>query len=212
MSDTPSPTSALTYRQKGPQVTAWLFIAAAALMLVDVVRTWSVQPEPLLGAGLLLGIAVGWVTFLRPAVVLDQTGVLLRNPLRDVKIPWAALTDVESRWNVRVFAGDRGYTAWAISSQVQRPPGGSMFSLIIPNKLTEYAREMSGGADEAPETKVTARLVADVIEETRLEYDAAVAAGDITPPAEPAVAVRWVPPTMAALFVPLLAVVWLTLV
>jgi hypothetical protein len=51
--------------------------------------------------------------FWRPAVVVDDTGVELRNVLRDVRVPWAALDAVETRYTLTLHCGERRYQSWA---------------------------------------------------------------------------------------------------
>ena len=200
-----------TYRQRSSQLVAFIFIAFALVLIVSMLRSWSTDPSPLFLSVLLLGIAGSWALFLRPAVVVDREVVTLRNVLHDVQVPWPLLTDVEARWNVKVFVGERGYTAWAVSSQVDRPKGatggllGAGFGAS--SALARYSKEDTEGAPEPGGRKVTARLVADVIEDTKAAYAAAVARGEITPPADPRVSVSWVPPVMAALAVPAIALV-----
>jgi len=82
-------------------------------------------------------------------------------------------------------------------------------------KLDQYAaRDAREAAGTAPgkAAKVTARAVADAIEDTSAEYAAAVTAGEIQPPPSPAVTTRWVPQAVLALVLPFLAVVLFTLV
>ena len=52
-------------------------------------------------------------TFWRPAVLVDDDGVQLRNVLRDVAVPFARLDAIDTRYALRLESGDRTYTAWA---------------------------------------------------------------------------------------------------
>jgi len=209
---TPPATAATsrTYRQRSSQLVALLFIAAAAVLIGSMLLSWSTDASPLFLCVLLLGIAGSWAMFLRPAVVVDSDGVTLRNVARDVHVPWQLLTDVEARWNVRVFVGERGYTAWAVSSQIDRPKGatGGLLGAGFggSSTLQRISKEDTAGAPEPGGRKVTSRSVADIIEDTKAAYAAAVARGEITPPAEPRVTVRWMPLVLAALAVPALGV------
>src|SRR5664280_809762 len=109
------------FRQRS---SVWLAVMSGVtglLLLLSLVRSWAEYPRPLFGAWVLFGMAVAWSAFVRPAVLIDAEGVTIRNIVRDVHIPWAALTDVTTRWNLKVMAGDHGYNAWAISSQMDRP-------------------------------------------------------------------------------------------
>jgi hypothetical protein len=203
------------YRQRSPLVIAVLFGLGALVLLGSAALSWRDHPQPLFVSWLVWGCAALWAVFVRPSVVLSPDGVRLSNIVREVHIPWSLVSDVEARWNVKVWAGDEGWTAWAISSQVERPKGASSLLPGMSTKLDQYAardaRETAGTAP-AKAARVTARAVADAIEDTSAEYAAAVAAGEIQPPTSPAVTTRWVPHAVLALVLPFLAVVLFTLV
>lgn len=203
------------YRQRSPLVIAVLFGLGALVLLGSAALSWRDHPQPLFVSWLVWGCAALWAVFVRPSVVLSPDGVRLSNIVREVHIPWSLVSDVEARWNVKVWAGDEGWTAWAISSQVERPKGASSLLPGMSTKLDHYAardaRETAGTAP-AKAARVTARAVADAIEDTSAEYAAAVAAGEIQPPPSPAVTTRWVPQAVLALVLPFLAVVLFTLV
>jgi hypothetical protein len=57
--------------------------------------------------------AVIYAVFWRPAVVVDPEGVLLRNVLRDVRVPWAALEAVETRYALTLVTAEHRYVSWA---------------------------------------------------------------------------------------------------
>jgi len=59
--------------------------------------------------------------FWRPAVIVDDEGAELRNVLRDVRVPWAALDGVETRYALTLVSAGRRYTAWAAPT-TGRPP------------------------------------------------------------------------------------------
>ena len=202
------------YRQRSPLVIAVLFGLGALVLLGSAALSWRDHPQPLFVSWLVWGCAALWAVFVRPSVVLTQDGVRLSNIVREVSIPWSLVSDVEARWNVKVWAGDEGWTAWAISSQVERPKVSSLLPGMS-TKLDQYAaRDARAAAGTAPAkaAKVTARAVADAIEDTSAEYAAAVTAGEIQPPPSPAVTTRWVPQAVLALVLPFLAVVLFTLV
>jgi hypothetical protein len=203
------------YRQRSPLVIAVLFGLGAVVLLGSAALSWRDHPQPLFVSWLVWGCAALWAVFVRPSVVLTQDGVRLSNIVREVHLPWSLVSDVEARWNVKVWAGDEGWTAWAISSQVERPKVASSLLPGMSTKLDQYAaRDARGAAGTAPSkaAKVTARAVADAIEDTSAEYAAAVTAGEIQPPPSPAVTTRWVPQAVLALVLPFLAVVLFTLV
>src|SRR5665648_373874 len=107
------------FRQRSPLGLAAVSGVTGVILLLSLAWNWADYPQPLFVVWVLFGLACVWAVFVRPAVLLDVEGVTLRNVLRDVHIPWTRLTDVEYRWNLKVFVGERGYTTWAISSQVK---------------------------------------------------------------------------------------------
>jgi Protein of unknown function (DUF2581). len=129
------------FRQRSPLGLAAACGVTGLVLLVSMAWQWAEHPEPLFATWVVFILAVVWSLFVRPAVLLDEDGVTIRNVVRDVHIPWVRVTDVECRWSLKVFVGDRPYTAWAISSQVERPKGasGSMFAMM-PGRLDKLAR------------------------------------------------------------------------
>jgi Protein of unknown function (DUF2581). len=196
-------------RQRSSLALAAVCGVTGFLLLVSMAWHWADQPQPLFAAWVLFGLALVWSLLVRPAVVLDDDGVTIRNVVRDVHIPWVRVTDVESRWNLKVFVEDRAYTAWAISSQAERPKGASRGMLtMVPGRLDSFARADAKPPPPAP--KVTASMVARSIEQAREDYAEAVASGAL--PARPGqVRITWVPTVLAILLLPAIAVVALSL-
>jgi hypothetical protein len=200
-------TTHLVFRQTSPLVLAAVSGATALVLLVSLARDWAHNAQPLSVAWVLFGLACMWSLFIRPVVVLDGDGVTFRNVVRDIHIPWARVTDVDFRWNLKVFVGDRGYTSWAISSQVERPrrtPAG-MFGGLASVRLGKDASAYAQPRSRAP--KVTASFVARSIEQARDEYAEAVAHGALQAPLDGQVRVMWVPTVVAVLVLPAIAVV-----
>ena len=199
------------FRQRSP---LWLAAGCAVIgliLLFSLARSWADDPQPLFAAWVVFVLAVVWSVFFRPAVVLDDEGVTVRNIFRDFHIPWAQVTDTESRWNLKVFVGDRGYTAWAISAQLGRPKGtrGGFFGGFSPGRLDKPAGAAARLPTSAP--KVTAATVARSIELGRLDYEEAVARGGLPATPDAGVRVVWPPLVVAVLLLPAIAVVALTL-
>jgi len=197
-------------RQRSPLALAAACGVTGLVLLVSMAWQWADNPEPLFVAWVIFGLSVVWSLFVRPAVMLDEDGVSIRNVVRDVHIPWVRVTDVEFRWNLKVFVGDRAYTAWAISSQVERPKGasGGMFAMM-PGRLDKLARAEAQLSTPAP--KVTASMVARSIEQAKEEYAEAVAKGAVAAAPDAQVLMRWVPMVFAVMVLPAIAVVALSL-
>lgn len=202
------------YRQRSPLGLAAVSAVTGVFLLLSLAWGWAASPQPLFAAWVVFALAVVWSVLVRPAVLFDLEGVTVRNVLRDVHIPWTRLTDVAFRWNLKVFVGDRGFTAWAISSQAERPSGvpGGMFA-IMPGRLHREATVATEPSRTPSKVtpKVTAAMVAGLIEQAKQEYDEAVASGQLTAAPDARVMVTWVPLVIAVLLLPAIAVVALSL-
>jgi len=197
-------------RQRSPLGLAAACGVTGVVLLVSMAWQWAERPEPLFAAWVVFILALVWSLFVRPAVLLDEDGVTIRNVVRDIHIPWVRVNDVECRWSLKVFVGDRAYTAWAISSQVGRPKvsPGALFGMT-PEKLDKFAGAGAHPPTSAP--KVTASTVARAIEDAKEDYSEGVARGAIVAPADAQVRITLVPMALAILFLPAIAVVALTL-
>jgi hypothetical protein len=61
-------------------------------------------------------VAVGaalWGVFWRPAVVAGDGGVELLNVVRDVRVPWPLLDELDTRYALTLHVGERRYRSWA---------------------------------------------------------------------------------------------------
>lgn len=115
------PSSAARYSPGGVRVLAvgwWLLSAVLAGDLL-------LQSEP--GPGLLVGLAVlafgsavVHALFWQPSVGVDDDGVELVNVLRRVRLAWASVEDVDTRWALTVRAGGRRWTSWAAPASGRR--------------------------------------------------------------------------------------------
>lgn len=197
-------------RQRSPLALAVACGFTGLVLLVSTAWQWADNPQPLFVAWVIFGLAIVWSLFVRPAVLLDDEGVTFRNVFRDVHIPWSLLTDVEIRWNLKAFVGDRAYTSWAISSQVERPKGasGGMFTMLS-GRLDKFA-----SADAPPSTpppRLTASMVAGSIEQARDDYANAIASGQRAASPDRDVRITWVPISLVIVFLPAVAVVALSI-
>jgi hypothetical protein len=220
------------FRQRSSLVLAAVCGVTGALLLLSLVRNWAHYPRPVFAGWVLLGLALTWAVFVRPAVLLDSEGVTLHNVLRDIRIPWARLSHVETRWNLRVFAGDRGYTAWAISSQIERPNRGGISGLRgRPEPTAGPGARRSASVPHVTVPKVNALTVARAIEQAQRDHEDFVARGkrsavskgeapssgeasdgvSATQESGELVQISWAPLVVAVLLVPTIAVAVLSL-
>jgi Bacterial PH domain len=106
----------LVFRSTVARVVAWVFIVFAALNLVDVVLRGRGQSGRIAFAVLVAVVLLAFVIGLRPAVVADARRVLLRNPLRNVSVPWGAVTAIDATDALRIHAGVSVFRSWSIAS------------------------------------------------------------------------------------------------
>ncbi len=143
---------------------------------------WSLfSGAPSLGfvAGAALVGSLGWVLFVRPALVISLHGVHVQNPLRRTVVPWSRVQDVGTRWNLELYyedddaeGTDRHVTSWAIASHVRRPSGGGLLGALSPRAarpgrpggrapaVARHDRRLGRGLGRAGPRRV-AQMVAD---------------------------------------------------
>jgi Bacterial PH domain len=108
------------FRSRSVPLLALVWEVVAVVLAVDLL--WRGEGR-LMVAGL---AAIALVTVLvyavsqRPAVVAAERGVVLRNVVRDVRVPWRLVQRVESDWALTVVTAHRDYTAWAITGRPRR--------------------------------------------------------------------------------------------
>ncbi|TDC81599.1 PH domain-containing protein [Actinomadura sp. 7K507] len=104
----------MTIRSTGGRVAAWAWLTFAALNIADLVfgitgdASYSLMSLTI-GVLLLLGSGIAYTAGLRPAIVGDDDAVTVRNPLRDVRVPWGAVRAIRGTNAVTVrFTGPDG--------------------------------------------------------------------------------------------------------
>jgi Bacterial PH domain len=93
----------------GRAVTVVWLVATAAVVAVQPAANRPGQAAWML-AVVAVSYAVGWY----PALVVDDDGLTLVNPLRSNRIPWPAVDDVTMGWLLEVRAGGRRYRSLAV--------------------------------------------------------------------------------------------------
>lgn len=112
MSDKAPDDDSLDEKGRVGWVFGWAWMVFAVINVVDILRhDWS-RASAYAGSVLLLVSGIVWVIALRPRLRANERELLIRNPLRDVAIPWGAVTDIVSRDTVRVTTERRNYHSW----------------------------------------------------------------------------------------------------
>jgi hypothetical protein len=94
---------------------SWVWLVLALLLVFDVVRRGRIESSGWIAiAALLFMSSIVWTSGLRPAVLADDEQVVLRNPIRDVVVPWQAVTSIDATDMLRIHVGDRSHASWAI--------------------------------------------------------------------------------------------------
>lgn len=86
--------------------------AIVAVSLVSSVLTHG--PGSLLGSWPLLtsGYVTWWLAWY-PVVVIGEHGVVLRNPVRTITVPWGALVTVDTKYALTLITPRGKYSSWA---------------------------------------------------------------------------------------------------
>ncbi|MBO2452080.1 PH domain-containing protein [Actinomadura barringtoniae] len=111
----------LKFRSTAARVGAWTWMVFAALNLVDIVVRGRDTTALVMAALLIFGCGLAFVLGLRPIILGDDSGVTLRNPLRDVRVPWAAVRKIEDKDAIVVrYRGtdgaERASRAWVLQT------------------------------------------------------------------------------------------------
>lgn len=92
-----------------------LTVAVAVLCGAAMVATLLEDPAAALryAAPLALPAVVVWALFGRPAVVVSDAGVELRNVLRTIELPWPSIERVDTKYALTLHTAYGTYAAWA---------------------------------------------------------------------------------------------------
>ncbi|MEU8385808.1 PH domain-containing protein, partial [Streptosporangium sp. NPDC048865] len=100
------------FRSTLATVVGWVWMAFAAFNAVDLVVRYSGRSSMVAAAVLGVLTAVVFVTCLRPAVVLSEEGVHVRNPLRNAFVPWSRVDEVTVSHSITITSGDENVRCW----------------------------------------------------------------------------------------------------
>lgn len=100
------------FRSRAGFVMGWIWVVFAAVMAIDLVIRYNGPPSLVAGAVLAVLTALIFLTSMRPATVLLEDGVLVRNPFRDTFVPWTAVDDVRVSYSILIEYGDRSVRCW----------------------------------------------------------------------------------------------------
>ena len=104
-----------TFRPRVGPLLAFAWYAMAAFAAWDLIRRGDGRAVPIGLASLALVTVVVYAVAQRPAVVANARGVLLRNLVRDVWLPWHAVKGIEAKWSLSFQTSGASYGSWALT-------------------------------------------------------------------------------------------------
>ncbi|MEV5554238.1 hypothetical protein AB0L44_11310 [Nonomuraea wenchangensis] len=94
-----------TYRSRSAFVMAWFWLAFVAFNVYDLINKYTGKASMVALAVLAVLTVIVYVVALRPATVFTEHELVGRNPLRTVRVPWAAIDDVTVSHAISVHHG-----------------------------------------------------------------------------------------------------------
>ncbi len=199
------------FRSKTALVLGWIWMAFAAFNAVDLTVHYGGSSSMTAAAVLAVLTALVFVTCLRPATVLTEEGVLVRNPIRNTFVPWRLVDGVTVSHSIVITSQGRSVRCWtpqtsgrerAAAMRRGSPPStrGRLRTEPVRSKAEQAAAEALAG-------KTHADWVAEQITE-RAEAARRVTpgiAGDLPDPGTARVA--WAPSALVAMAVAAVPVV-----
>ena len=110
------------YRSVPALVLWWIWAAFAAANLADLAVQGRDHFSALVAAVVVLITGAMYACAFRPKVIADEDGVTLRNPLRDHRVPWGAVTRVDLGDTLQIHTArpgggkDKVLYSWAVQS------------------------------------------------------------------------------------------------
>jgi hypothetical protein len=105
-----------TFRGKLSRLIAYTWFVIAAYVVFDTVRRDEGRSLWIALSVVLLATVVAYALAFRPALVVNDNGLLIRNIVRDVEIPWPRVRGVESIWSLSVETDQDKYVVWAVNA------------------------------------------------------------------------------------------------
>ncbi|WP_026415552.1 PH domain-containing protein [Actinomadura oligospora] len=193
-----------TVRSPVARVAAWAWVAFTVLNLLDLGLGLTGKPVrdttgAVMAALLLIGCGVAYALGLRPAIVADEAGVTVRNPLREIRAPWRAVREIRAKDAITVtFAQadgtDRSMRAWVLQTSPRAAAKAEARS-------QREAARLPKGAEKALKGRTPAifavEQLTEIAERERPKTDEDATTGTV----------KWSPVAVASLVVPVVLLV-----
>ncbi len=96
---------------RGLAVALWLIVALLFATTTATDPTWTDRALALVPT--LFGVALGWIVLWRPRMTVDDDGIDVVNVFHTVRVPWAALVHVDTRFALTLVTPNRRVSVWA---------------------------------------------------------------------------------------------------
>ncbi|KTR04633.1 PH domain-containing protein [Curtobacterium luteum] len=96
---------------RGLAIALWLIVALLFATTTATDTTWSDRALAVVPA--LFGLALGWIVLWRPRMTVDDDGIEVVNVFHTVRVPWAALVHVDTRFALTLVTPNRRVSVWA---------------------------------------------------------------------------------------------------
>ncbi|MEV7969981.1 PH domain-containing protein [Sphaerisporangium sp. NPDC088356] len=107
------------FRSKTAWVLGWVWMVFAAFNAVDLVANGTIPSALVAGAVLAVLTAAVFVGCLRPGILAGEDGILVRNPLRNVFVPWKAVDGIHVSHAIIIESGDDSVRCWTPQSSAR---------------------------------------------------------------------------------------------
>jgi hypothetical protein len=132
-----APPGARVFRSGALRVGGWVWMVFAALNFVDLIWRGRDMASAIAAAAMLLGSGLAYAVALRPRIVADDEAVQFHNLLRDVRLPWEAVTRFEGGDAVYAHVGDRRFRAFILQTSPRARARSEMKARREEKKLPE---------------------------------------------------------------------------
>lgn len=144
------------YRSKLSVVTAGALILASGIFLLDALLRGTPALWLIAGPALLAVCVAAWAFIYKPCLRLRDDHLVLRGPMREITVPYAAVRDVQVRSVVTVTTEGRSYSAWAGPERNRRftgPDAAHDASTLIRSRAADArsGADATGEAGASPE-------------------------------------------------------------
>lgn len=184
------------FRRVAPVVFWWVWLAFALINVIDIAVQGSGHFAVTVTAVVAAITGVVYACALRPRVVASGAGLVVRNPVRDYRIPWGAVEAVDTGDWVQVHSAGRTIDCWALFAPARA-------RLRWGRRAQD--RAIASGSRVSDETRSMMSMTAveamarRMDERAKQERAAGAAGGPPTP--------SWAWPSLAAMILPVLVVI-----